>query len=40
MDFILLHWHCILPVIFVAYLMIPKKNKNRDTSNDDIKQHE
>ncbi len=35
MDFILLHWHCILPVLLILYLMIPKKSENINNTTDD-----
>lgn len=36
MDFLLSHWHCILPVIGIiiaAFLLRDKSNKNESTDN-------
>ncbi len=37
MDFILLHWHCILPVLLILYVLLPKKSDGGDTTKEEIK---
>ncbi len=36
MNFILLHWHCILPVALILYLIIPKKSERGNNVKDDV----